>query len=430
MKKEFTNIEDLFRDTFDGYKVEPLGSVWKKINAKLNLKQFFSADFTTFNIFYTVAVVGLITVLSTMFIGNDQNESVNIEKIEKTELNVTIPELNNDTELLNSKNVSTQTKENLKRNIKKQRVIKTESSRVSEVIPFTKQQKLEAISHLPLDSVAELQKIKVLPPKPLFKIIDMEGCAPFEIKLQNNTKSAQKYEWTFGDGSKSKAVNPTHTYLYPGVYTVKLKATGFGGRAESIIDSVIVHEGVKNRISKSFKDKLFEGEPFAVSVKSNESATYEWDFGDGTYSYQVNPRHAYEKEGVYPIILRTWTENNCYDSVKVTDVVVIKSDEKIAFPNAFCPNMDGPTGGKYYKRELINDIFHPVVKGVIKEYNLKIYSRAGLLVFESNDVNIGWDGYYQNRLMPEGVYLYIATGEFEGGKPIREKHNVTVLYRK
>ena len=111
-------------------------------------------------------------------------------------------------------------------------------------------------------------------------------------------------------------------------------------------------------------------------------------------------------------------------------IVVIKSNKKLAFPNAFCPNTGGPSDGKYSKREMFNDIFHPVVKGLLEEYNLKIYSRTGLPVFETNDVNIGWDGYYQNHLMPEGVYPYMVIGKFENGKKFQQRGNVTIVYRK
>jgi hypothetical protein len=52
MKQENLNIEDLFRQSFDGYKIEPPEILWNKINHKLNFKQFLKADFRTFNIYY------------------------------------------------------------------------------------------------------------------------------------------------------------------------------------------------------------------------------------------------------------------------------------------------------------------------------------------------------------------------------------------
>jgi len=40
---------------------------------------------------------------------------------------------------------------------------------------------------------------------------------------------------------------------------------------------------------------------------------------------------------------------------------------------------------------------------------MKIYNRWGGLLYETNDINIGWDGKFRNQDVPEGVYVYIIT---------------------
>jgi PKD repeat protein len=436
MKKEYSNIEDLFKDTFDGYKVEPTPSAWKSINGKLNLKQFLSPGFKHFNVYYLSAIVGIAAAIGMLFSSDKQ--------LKTTETKLTNP---NKTEIFVENKIETEKDKaessinsdglkkeqtGIQQRVKDQKSTKiVESSRVSEVIPITQNQKLEKVSDGTTDSMSELNKIAVLPPQPLFKLSNKQGCAPFKIKLNNYTELAQSYEWSFGDGSKSKDKAPTYTYRYPGVYTIKLKATGLGGVAYSIIDSIVVHEGVENKISLSFQNELTEGELFALSVKTNQKADYEWNFGDGTFLNLKNPTHTYEKEGRYSISLITLTDNNCYDSVKVADAIVVKSNKKVVFPNAFCPNQNGPSEGKYNENDLNNDIFYPVVKGQLVEYNLKIFAKTGLLVFESNDVKIGWDGYYQNRLVPSGVYPYVVTVRFEGDdKPLQKRGDLTIIHKR
>ncbi len=436
MKKEYSNIEDLFKNAFDGYQVEPTPSAWKGINGKLNLKQFLSPGFKHFNVYYLSAIIGIATAIGMLFSSNEQLKTTEtkltnpnkteifIENKIDTEKDKTKSSVN--TDALNKKETR------ILQRVEKQKSTKViESSRVSEVIPITQNQKLEKISDGTTDSMSELSKIAVLPPQPLFKLSDKKGCAPFKIKLDNFTELAQSYEWSFGDGSKSKDKAPTYTYRYPGVYTIKLKATGLGGVAYSVIDSIVVFESVENKVSRSFESELTEGELFAMSVKTNQKADYEWNFGDGTYSNLKNPTHTYEKEGRYSVSLITLTDNNCYDSVKVFDAIVVKSNKKVVFPNAFCPNQNGPSEGKYDENDLNNDIFHPVVKGQLAEYNLKIFAKTGLLVFESNDVKTGWDGYYQNRLVSSGVYPYIVTVRFEGNdKPIQKRGDLTIIHKK
>ncbi len=63
-------------------------------------------------------------------------------------------------------------------------------------------------------------------------------------------------------------------------------------------------------------------------------------------------------------------------------------------PNAFTPNDFGP-----------NDIFKPVISGV-KSYEFRIYNRWGEKLAEYFDESQGWDGTYQGKPAPEGIYVY------------------------
>jgi hypothetical protein len=128
--------------------------------------------------------------------------------------------------------------------------------------------------------------------------------------------------------------------------------------------------------------------------------------------------------------VKSWSETGCFDSVKIADIKAIKNENRIVFPSAFCPSLDGPSSGKYYERESHVDIFHPLTNVPVAEYKLIIYSREGAVVFETKDIKIGWDGYFEKRLMPEGVYPYVAAGKFEGGKDFLIKGNLTIIIKK
>ncbi|MBR9859656.1 T9SS type B sorting domain-containing protein [bacterium] len=66
----------------------------------------------------------------------------------------------------------------------------------------------------------------------------------------------------------------------------------------------------------------------------------------------------------------------------------------VHIPTAFSPNFDN-----------INDVYKPTLINY-QDYTIRIYNRWGELVFESNDVDRGWDGTYQGVDAPQGVYLY------------------------
>jgi hypothetical protein len=121
-----------------------------------------------------------------------------------------------------------------------------------------------------------------------------------------------------------------------------------------------------------------------------------------------------------------YSENGCADSLTINDVFTDRGSF-IRFPNAFMPNTSGPSGGYYNQRtDMDNQVFHPVTSG-IDAYNLKIYSKAGMLVFESSDTEIGWDGYYKGQICSPGVYVWKVRGTYRNGQQIVMAGDVILL---
>jgi len=58
----------------------------------------------------------------------------------------------------------------------------------------------------------------------------------------------------------------------------------------------------------------------AFTNKSENAQTYEWDFGDGKASLQVNPVHAYDLNGTYLATLKAFGSAK---TVSFTDTIVI-----------------------------------------------------------------------------------------------------------
>lgn len=92
----------------------------------------------------------------------------------------------------------------------------------------------------------------------------------------------------------------------------------------------------------------------------------------------------------------------------------------IYVPNAFTPNGDG-----------LNDSFGGVGEG-ITDYTMQIFDRWGNLLFESNNIDVQWDGNYKNEVVPTGVYVFklSAKGPALNGKSkklINKTGSVTVV---
>lgn len=68
----------------------------------------------------------------------------------------------------------------------------------------------------------------------------------------------------------------------------------------------------------------------------------------------------------------------------------------IKMPNVFTPNDDG-----------INDEFGPVFNCVV-DFEMFVYNNWGEVIFYTQDIRQGWDGYLKGALVPQGNYLYQA----------------------
>jgi gliding motility-associated-like protein len=91
------------------------------------------------------------------------------------------------------------------------------------------------------------------------------------------------------------------------------------------------------------------------------------------------------------------------------------------FPNAFSPNQDG-----------INDIFKPEFPPDIEiiSFEMKVFDRWGNKVFETKDVEFGWDGVFDQEDMQPAVFAWYAEVDFfvcEAPQTVKRKGDVTIL---
>ena len=59
--------------------------------------------------------------------------------------------------------------------------------------------------------------------------------------------------------------------------------------------------------------------------------------------------------------------------------------------------------------------------------NMIVFDRWGEKVFESNNMEVGWDGTYKGELETPGIYSYIVAVEYLNGKKISRKGSVTLI---
>lgn len=87
---------------------------------------------------------------------------------------------------------------------------------------------------------------------------------------------------------------------------------------------------------------------------------------------------------------------NCF-TISYPFQLDVRKVYSVDLPDAFTPNGDN-----------INDVVYVRGWGIKELITFKIYNRAGRLLFESNDIEKGWDGSYKAEPQPVETYTYIV----------------------
>lgn len=260
----------------------------------------------------------------------------------------------------------------------------------------------------------------------LFESSALAGCVPLKIHFTNKLGTCDSCKWMFGDGGSTTQKDPDWIFDVEGDYQVVLNVFGPNGMQATSSASIKVYPRPQARFEISPEKVVLPDDEIRFLNYSANGIEYKWDFGDGNTSELFEPRHKYSKFSNYNITLVVTSEYGCNDSLVVMNAFS-GSEYFIEFPNAFIPNPDGPLGGSFSsKSDEGAEIFHPTFSGV-SDYQLKIFSKLGILIFESNDINIGWDGYIKGQLSNPGVYVWKVRGNFNNGEPFIRMGDVTLL---
>lgn len=289
------------------------------------------------------------------------------------------------------------------------------------------------------------------------------------------------WSWNFndpgsGNGNLSTAQNPVHTFSGPGSYLVTLSALN-GCSAAPLVSHPV---SVISAAAASTDVSCFGG--------NNGSATIHVEGGGSSYLYHWNTNPVQSDstatglpQGIFTFVV---TGNNvCPDTnsvtineppgqvidlggdsticpgnelkifagnfmsyrwqdssqastlvihdpgiyyVTVTNSSGCSTSDTISFkeecladviaPNAFTPDGDG-----------VNDLFF--ASGLnVTSFNMKIYNRWGEVIFESDDINVPWNGYHKGKVLESDIFVWLIRFSIND-RAIEEKVGSVLLVR-
>jgi PKD repeat protein len=140
---------------------------------------------------------------------------------------------------------------------------------------------------------------------------------------------ALTYTWDFGDGNKSTAVNPVHTYTNPGSYTVSMIAVSSQGCIDTVKKVNLISVGTI-KTDFSIPASLCAGQQLTFqNITTPVPAASIWYFSDGSTYTGINANKTFVTGGNYTIKLVN-NFSGCSDSITRSITVLDKPAAKFS----------------------------------------------------------------------------------------------------
>ena len=232
-------------------------------------------------------------------------------------------------------------------------------------------------------------------------------CVGEMISFQNtSTGSYAALTYDFGDGVIDSFPNPFHAYNTPGNHTISLVIYTYTGCTDTAKVDVFIANPPSVELGND--TTICDDKEVILDAGTN------WDnctWQDGS----TNRTLTVTTSGVY----KATVTNACGTAVDSIVVNVQPCQCKLTCPDAFSPNDDNK-----------NETFAPLYAcSGLNSFTMRVFNRWGNLVYETNDINQGWNGKFHGKDQPIGTYVYYikATSQY-AEKPI-ETNGVFSLVR-
>lgn len=234
------------------------------------------------------------------------------------------------------------------------------------------------------------------------------------------TNSPTSFSWNILP-SKSVSVFPSSssptlnlTFTNAGSYVLTLTVTNASG-SFTVSKNISVTKSAQALFNATFENVGFPTQLKLTNYSTNAIA-YNWLFSDdalGTTTVTSTIK-TYTSSGSYTVTLISFGNLACNDTSNY--YFRISDSSSITLPNVFTPNNDS-----------VNDVFKPIIRG-IKELNLWVYNRYGVIIYADDKINCFWDGYTTSgEPCQAGIYFCVCEALGFDGKSYKLKSNITLI---
>lgn len=212
--------------------------------------------------------------------------------------------------------------------------------------------------------------------------------------------------WLTNDTIPSPVAFPDNTTTYT------VLVTDSNGCTSSSSLQIVVHQ--MPQVTTQGDTAVIIGEIVNINTYTQPGVTYEWTPSYGLSCTDCpNPVANPLETTLYTL---TVTDSiNCFQ-ITVYLLIEILEEYTIDVPTAFTPNGDG-----------INDVIYVKGWGIKELIRFKIYNRWGQLVFETDDISVGWNGYFKGELQNVETYVYVVDAIMYDDEEFSKKGYISLL---
>lgn len=221
---------------------------------------------------------------------------------------------------------------------------------------------------------------------------------------------AVNYQWTPAYGLSNDTIsNPMANPSYSTLYTL-VAENEYG-----CLDTQTVNLQVAPTIVSDMPDSIhiWPGESYEIELTTN-GHYFQWFPPEGLSNTTIgNPTASPDVRTRYFVNISGEIGCTIVDSIDI----IVHLESIFDIPNAFVPGNSNVNNG----------LFKIERRGIVTLDNFQIFNRWGNKVFETTDINAGWDGTFNGQPQPKGVYVYQIEATLNNGKKVTLQGNVTLI---
>ncbi len=241
-------------------------------------------------------------------------------------------------------------------------------------------------------------------------------CPGDTIAFADQTNSTYKpivyWQWRFGDGDSAFVQNTAHAYQQGGEYYITFISANNRGCSDTVLKPILI-----DRFRPFAGDDTIIVQDESIQFQPGGGNKYTWtpetylsftDFGP------YDPVGHFVDTGTFVYNVHVVSPFGCIGDTTVKIWVVPHA--AFFMPTAFTPNGDG-----------LNDVFRPLAIGYKSITNFRVFNRWGQVLYNSQNIEQGWDGTYNGQKLDAGVYFWEITMKDRFGAMQHKKGDVTLI---